>query len=82
MTETKTTNPKPALPQYITLADLCTEMKLDQREARMTLRLAVKDKKAYPDLGADHQPRQPWQWVKGSPAEAQARKALSATPPV
>lgn len=81
MTEAKTTEPKPAVPQYITLADLCTDMKLNQRDARMTLRLAVKDKKTYPDLGADHLPRQPWQWAKGSAAEAQARKALSAPAP-
>jgi hypothetical protein len=74
-----TTNTK--LPQYVTLAALCAELKLDQREARMSLRLAVKDKKTYPDLGVDHLPRQPWQWVKGSPAEAQARKALSAPIP-
>lgn len=77
MTDTKTIEPKAAIPQYITLADICTAMKLNQREARMMLRLAVKDRKTYPDLGADHLPRQPWQWVKGSAAEAQARKALS-----
>jgi hypothetical protein len=57
---TTTTNTK--VPQYLTLAALCNELKLDQCEARMALRLAVKDKKTYPDLGTDHLPRQPWQW--------------------
>lgn len=81
MTDTKTIEPKVTVPQFVTLADICTAMKLNQREARIMLRLAVKDKKTYPDLATDRVARQPWQWVKGSAAEAQARKALSAPIP-
>lgn len=62
----------------VTLADLCTEMKIKPREARMMLRLAVSKKGEYPALTEAHVPRQPWQWAKGSKALTEAKKALTA----
>ncbi|MEM1134011.1 MAG: hypothetical protein AAGH53_13850 [Pseudomonadota bacterium] len=61
----------------ITLADLCSEMKIKPREARMMLRLAVSKKDEYPALKETHVPRHPWQWAKGSKALTEAKKALS-----
>ncbi len=61
----------------ITLKQLCTELKLDRREARELLRTASRDAKKYPELTKLHKPRAPWSWVKGSPAEKEARAALS-----
>lgn len=60
----------------ITLKQLCTELKLDPREARERLRAAAGDAKANPELAKARKPRTPWQWVKGSAAEKQARTAL------
>ena len=62
----------------ITLKTLCEELKIDPREARERLRTAVSDAKANPELAKARKPRAPWQWVKGSVAEREARKALSA----
>ena len=70
-------NAKLADPAPITLDELCRELKLSPREARMTLRLATKQKAQYPNLGKDHVARQPWQWVPGSKALQEARKALT-----
>jgi hypothetical protein len=64
----------------VTLDDLCKEMKLDPRDARMMLRLAVKKKSEYPALSKDRVPRQPWEWPAGSKALAEARKALTSPP--
>ena len=50
----------------ITLKQICTELKIDPREAREILRSA--DAKKYPDLVKDRKPRSPWQWEKGSKA--------------
>jgi len=61
----------------ITLKALCAELKIDPREAREKLRAAVSDAKANPELAKARQPRTPWQWVKGSVGEKEARKALS-----
>lgn len=63
----------------ITLTDLCHELKIKPREARMMLRLAVSKKLEYPALADAHVPRQPWQWPAGSKALAEAKKALTAT---
>ena len=63
----------------ITLKALCKELKIDPREARERLRAAVSDAKANPELANARKPRTPWQWVKGSPAEKLARKAISQT---
>ncbi|WP_299192470.1 hypothetical protein [uncultured Erythrobacter sp.] len=61
----------------ITLADLCEQMKMKPREARMLLRLAVSKKDEFPALAEAHVPRQPWQWTVGSNALEEARKALT-----
>jgi hypothetical protein len=61
----------------ITLKTLCEELKIDPREAREKLRAAVSDAKAYPELAKAQKPRTPWQWVKGSKAELEARATLN-----
>lgn len=63
----------------VTLKALCEELKVDPREAREKLRAAVGDAKVNPELAKTRKPRTPWQWVKGSPAEKLARKAISQT---
>lgn len=63
-------------PKTIMLADLCKEVKMNAREARMLLRLAVSKKGEYPALTEAHVPRQPWQWLAGSKALEEAKKAL------
>lgn len=68
--------------EVVTLDQLAREMKIPARDARMLLRLAAKQTKLYPILGKEHVARQPWQWVPGSKALDEARKALSATPTV
>jgi len=60
----------------VTLKTLCEELKIDPREAREKLRAAVGDAKVNPELAKARKPRTPWQWVKGSAAEKEARKAL------
>jgi len=60
----------------ITLKALCEELKIDPREAREKLRTAVSDAKANPELAKARRPRTPWQWVKGSKSETEARRAL------
>ncbi|WP_430428740.1 hypothetical protein [Parasphingorhabdus sp.] len=65
-------------PKLVSLADLCAELKIKPREARMILRLAVSKKHEYPALSDAHVPRQPWQWAKGSKALTEAKKALTA----
>ena len=67
-----------AKPKTIALADLCKEVKINPREARMLLRLAVSKKGEYPALTEAHVPRQPWQWLAGSKELEEARKALKA----
>lgn len=61
----------------ITLHDLCTELKIKPRDARMMLRLAISKKQEFPALADGHIARQPWQWPTGSKALAEARKALT-----
>lgn len=53
----------------ITLKQLCTELKLDPREARERLRSAAGDAKKHPEIAKAHKPRTPWQWMKGSAGE-------------
>lgn len=64
----------------ISLQQLCDELKVQPREARMMLRLAVSKKGEYPALTEAHIPRQPWKWAEGSKAHAEAKKALTAKP--
>lgn len=61
----------------ITLKALCEELKIDPREAREKLRSAASDAKANPELAKTRKPRAPWQWVKGSKAESEARAILT-----
>ena len=65
----------------VTLNDLCKELKVDPRDARMMLRLASKKTKEFPSLGKGHVARQPWEWAAGSKGLEEARKALTAAPP-
>ena len=60
----------------VTLKAICDELKIDTREARERLRAAASDPKANPELAKARKPRTPWQWVKGSVAEKEARRAL------
>lgn len=64
------------MPEIITLKALCKELKLDPREARERLRAAAGDAKTNPELAKARKPRTPWQWVKGSAAEKEAKRAL------
>lgn len=50
----------------VTLADLCTEMKIEPRQARKALREATKDKTRYPLLSERQGNRTPWVWAKDS----------------
>ena len=64
------------MPDIITLKTLCEELKIDPRDARERLRAAVSDAKANPKLAKARKPRTPWQWVKGSVAEKEAKRVL------
>jgi hypothetical protein len=66
--------PKPAI-EMVTLKQLCVELKVDPREARERLRLAVRDAKKNPEL-AKHKPGHTWEWPKNSAALKEARAAL------
>ncbi|ATN32981.1 hypothetical protein ACO34A_04095 [Rhizobium sp. ACO-34A] len=61
-------------PEIITLKALCAELKIDPKEARERLRDAVRDAKKHPELAKSHKPRAPWQWLKGSAGEKEARE--------
>ncbi len=63
----------------ITLKTLCEELKIDPREARERQRAATTDAKTNPELAKARKPRTPWQWVKGSAAEEEARAVLKST---
>jgi hypothetical protein len=89
-TETKSTAPNalaakaPALAAKapkeptMTLKAICAELKLDPRLSREKLRIAARDAKKFPELAKAHKPRSSWEWLKGSPAEKEARTALLA----
>ena len=64
------------MPDIVTLKAICNELKIDPREARERLRAAASDAKANPELAKARKPRTPWQWVKGSKAESEARRTL------
>lgn len=61
----------------VTLKMLCAEIKVDPRVGRQKLRLAIKDAKTHPELAKAHKPRTPWQWIKDSNAEKEARAVIS-----
>jgi len=64
--------------EYVTLKQLCAELKLNPREARERLRAAAREPKKFPELAKGRKPRTPWQWVKGSASEQEARTFCSA----
>jgi hypothetical protein len=70
-------NDKTAKIEMVTLKQLCAELKVDPREARERLRLAVRDAKKNPELGKLPKPGHAWEWPKNSPALKEAREALS-----
>jgi hypothetical protein len=70
-------NDKPAKIEMVTLKQLCAELKVDPREARERLRLAVRDAKKNPELAKSHKPGHTWEWPKNSPALKEARTALT-----
>lgn len=74
-------NDKPAtkpVVELVTLKQLCTELKIDPREARERLRLAKRDTKKNPELAKSHKPGHAWEWPKSSPALKEVRAALMA----
>jgi len=74
-------NDKPAtkpVVELVTLKQLCTELKIDPREARERLRLAKRDAKKNPELAKSHKPGHAWEWPKNSPALKEVRAALTA----
>lgn len=64
-------------PKTIELNALCAEMKVLPRAARAKLRVAVVDKKSFPNLAQNHKPGSAWKWNAGTKALQEARKALS-----
>jgi len=50
-------NDKPAKIEMVTLKQLCADLKVDPREARERLRLAVRDAKKNPELRATRKPK-------------------------
>lgn len=62
--------------EIVTLKQLCEELKVKPREARMMLRLAVSNKSKYPTLAETHIGRQPWKWTNGSKEFTEAKQAI------
>ena len=69
-------NDKPARIEMVTLKQLCAELKVDPREARERLRLAVRDVKKNPELVKSHKPGHTWEWPKNSAALKEAKTAI------
>jgi hypothetical protein len=67
---------KPAI-EMVTLKQLCGELKVDPREARERLRIAVRDTKNNPELAKSHKSGHAWVWSRNSPALKEARVALT-----
>ena len=77
-------NDKPAKIEMVTLKQLCAELKVDPREARERLRLAVRDAKKNPELTKSHKLAVfrflragpgPWSVPTRNPALAARRRA-------
>jgi len=67
----KTTKKTPPVEtDFVTLAMICKELKVDSTHARVKLRDAVKDKKLKHEKGSS------WRWPKGSPAIKEVRALL------
>jgi hypothetical protein len=73
----KLTKPTTPAIEMVTLKQLCTELKIDPREARERLRLAVRDAKKNPELAKSHKPGHAWEWPKSSPVIKEVRAALA-----
>lgn len=74
-------NDKPATKsviELVTLKQLCTELKINPYDARLKLRMAVREPKKYPELAKSHKPGHAWEWSKNSPALKEVRAALTA----
>jgi len=71
-------NDKPAKIEMVNLKQLCAELKVDPREAREKLRLAVRDAKKNPELAKSLKPGHTWEWPKNSAALKETRAALMA----
>jgi hypothetical protein len=69
--------PPPPKPQMVTLKAVCAELKVDPRLAREKLRIAIRERKKFPELAKAHKPRAAWEWPKGSQAEKEARAAIA-----
>lgn len=63
--------------EMVTLKQLCAALKVDPREARERLRLAVRDAKKSPELAKSHKPGHGWEWPKNSAALKEAKIALT-----
>ena len=59
---------KPGKPtiEMVTLKQLCAELKVNPREARERLRLAVRASKKSPELAKSHKPGHTWEWPSNS----------------
>lgn len=67
--------------ERLTLKSLCHEMKIAPTLARDRLRTAARQPKRFPALAKAHKPRQPWEWLRGSGAEKEARTVLASQKP-
>lgn len=63
----------------IPLKNICAELKVNPREARERLRLAVKNAKKYPNLAKGRKPGEAWEWPDKSTALTEAKKAIQET---
>jgi hypothetical protein len=63
--------------EKVALKQLCTELKINPREAREKLRVATRDAKKFPELAKSHKSGRSWEWAKNSPALKEARAALT-----
>ena len=60
--------------EIITLKQLCEELKIDPRKARIKLREAIKEN---PELAKNHKSRTQWRWVKGSEEYKKMKERLT-----
>ena len=63
--------------EIVTLKQLCAELKVNPREARERLRIAVRDPKKFTELKKSHQAGAAWEWKQGTVAEKEARGVIS-----
>jgi hypothetical protein len=63
--------------EVVTLKQICAELKIHPRDARVLLRMAARDTKKNPELAKSHKPGHAWEWPKSSPALKEVRAALA-----